>query len=647
MRRIMVKKILVVAFLAFLAGISRGAEFCVSNATEFQNALDTAETNGEDDIIQIVQGTYYGNFYYYSNEGCNITLLGGYTSDCADRLVNPSNTILDGGGIGMVLGLDNSNGGDILIEGFAIQNGAGNYYGVGVYAHSHSDSGAAGNVTLINNIIKGNTATGNYAGGGVSARSGSDSDPTGNVILTNNFITGNTSGGWAGGVYACTYSQSGIAGDVILTNNIITGNTAYDYGGGVDAITNSPSGTAGNIILTNNTITENNANSYGGGLSIYQPADRNLYIYNNIIWDNTALEGGDIYFWITGISDGYNNDYSDFYGVWTNSANNINEDPLFVGGDNYRLQDISPCIDTGENSAPELPPVDFDGNPRIFDGNNDSTEVVDMGAYEYVIYNLIIETSTGGTTNPSPGIHSYLGMTEVTVTAQTDDNYRFSEWTGDVPLGQENDNPITITMDSDKSITANFVRQYTLTIAAGTGGTTNPAQGTYAHDSGAQVFVHAIPSSGYQFSGWSGDASGTTNPITITMDSNKSITASFTATGAGGGDENGNGGGCFIATAAYGSLLHPHVEILRDFRDKYLIPKTLGHKFVDFYYRYSPFLANIVAKHKALKIAVQINLLPVVVFCYSMVHFGPIITAGILLLIIGLPVFFGYFYRRK
>ncbi|MFX0205460.1 MAG: choice-of-anchor Q domain-containing protein [Candidatus Hodarchaeota archaeon] len=385
MKRILVKKIIVVAFLVFLAGVSRGAVFCVSTAMELQNALDTAETNGEDDIIQVVQGTYSGNFYYYSSEGCSITLLGGYTSDCADRVVDPSYTVLDGGGSGMVLRLNNSNGGDILIEGFTIQNGAGNDYGVGVYAQSQSDSGAAGNVTLNNNIIKGNTATGNYIGGGVSAWSRSDSDPTGNVILTNNIITGNTSGGWAGGVSAGTYSQAGIAGDVIATNNIITGNTAYDYGGGIEAVTNSPSGTAGNIILTNNTITENTANSGGGGLSIYLPANRNLYVYNNIIWGNMAPVGGDIYIWPwgPGIPNGYNNDYSDMYGSWTNSGNNINEDPFFVGGDNYRLQDISPCIDAGDNFAPELPVFDFDGNPRIMDGDSDGNAIVDMGAYEF------------------------------------------------------------------------------------------------------------------------------------------------------------------------------------------------------------------------------------------------------------------------
>jgi hypothetical protein len=83
---------------------------------------------------------------------------------------------------------------------------------------------------------------------------------------------------------------------------------------------------------------------------------------------------------------------------------------------------------------------------------------------------------------------------------------------------------------------------------------------------------------------------------------------------------------CFIATAAYDSPFHSHVEILRNFRDNYLITNKLGRKLVKLYYRYSPSLANIIAKHKILKIAVRISLLPLVVFSYSIVYFGPIKT---------------------
>jgi len=246
---------------------------------------------------------------------------------------------------------------------------------------------------------------------------------------------------------------------------------------------------------------------------------------------------------------------------------------------------------------------------------------------------LTISATSGGTTDPPPDTYTYYNGIEAEIEAIPDtSNFRFDGWTGDVPPGHENDNPLSVTMDSDKSIQANFIRQYTLTISSSNGGTTNPVPGNYTYDSGAYVSVQAIPNSGYNFTGWSGDVTGTTNPISITMNGDKSITANFSApTGNGGDDEKSSaqGGGCFIATAAYGSPLHPHVDILRNFRDKYLMSNKLGREWVDLYYKYSPFVAKIIAKHKALKILAQIHLWPLVAFCYATVHFKAIVTAGI------------------
>jgi len=260
-------------------------------------------------------------------------------------------------------------------------------------------------------------------------------------------------------------------------------------------------------------------------------------------------------------------------------------------------------------------------------------------------YTLTIAAGTGGTTSPSPQSYIYDTGTEVSIAATPEANYRFSSWTGDVPSGHENDNPVTITMDSDKSVTANFIRQYILAIAAGTGGTTDPSPGSHIYDVATQVSVRASPNSGYRFTGWTGAATGTTNPITITMDADKSITANFTATG--GGDGDGKKGGCFIATAAYGFPLHPHVENLRDFRDKYLMPTKLGRMLVNFYYKYSPSLADLIAKYKILKVAVRINLLPLIAFSYLMIYLGPIITVVMLVFIFGLPIFFITFFRKR
>jgi len=49
----------------------------------------------------------------------------------------------------------------------------------------------------------------------------------------------------------------------------------------------------------------------------------------------------------------------------------------------YHLQSTSPCVDAGTNDDPELPDTDFEGHPRILDGNNDGTATVDMGVDEF------------------------------------------------------------------------------------------------------------------------------------------------------------------------------------------------------------------------------------------------------------------------
>ncbi|MBI5218958.1 MAG: hypothetical protein HY958_08520, partial [Bacteroidia bacterium] len=120
---------------------------------------------------------------------------------------------------------------------------------------------------------------------------------------------------------------------------------------------------------------------------------------------------------------------------------------------------------------------------------------------------------------------NYNYNTTVQLNATPNTGYSFVNWTGDLTGAI---NPTSINMNANKSVTANFaINIYTLTVIAVNGTVTkSPNQPTYTY--GITVQLTATPSTGYGFVGWSGDLTGSANPVTITMDANKNITANFT-----------------------------------------------------------------------------------------------------------------------
>jgi uncharacterized repeat protein (TIGR02543 family) len=157
--------------------------------------------------------------------------------------------------------------------------------------------------------------------------------------------------------------------------------------------------------------------------------------------------------------------------------------------------------------------------------------------------------------------------------------------------------------------------QCALTLQTATGGSTNPAPGTTIYPAGASVTVSAVPSSGYSFSGWTGDVPAeqkNTNPLTFYVEADLTVKANFKKDSGGGGDDDGGGGGCFIATACYGTAMAGEVKVLSAFRDRYLLADPRGRAFVELYYALSPPLADRIRDKEGIKALVREFLSPIV-----------------------------------
>jgi regulation of enolase protein 1 (concanavalin A-like superfamily) len=141
-------------------------------------------------------------------------------------------------------------------------------------------------------------------------------------------------------------------------------------------------------------------------------------------------------------------------------------------------------------------------------------------------FTLTLNSSGSGAVTADPAQTEYGRNDVVTVTAAPAAGWQFDSWSGDL---SGSNNPTTITMSGDRTVTALFtpVPTYTVTTSVSGNGTItiDPDQANYEEN--AAVTVAAIPDAGWRFTGWSGDLSGTTNPATFVVDRNKNITATF------------------------------------------------------------------------------------------------------------------------
>ncbi len=121
-------------------------------------------------------------------------------------------------------------------------------------------------------------------------------------------------------------------------------------------------------------------------------------------------------------------------------------------------------------------------------------------------------------------VTDYESGTEVQLTAIPDEEYLFSDWTGDV---ESDENPATITIDGPKTVTATFLRTFKFTTIVNPegAGTITPDSGRYVRD--VSFEVEAVPEPGWEFTNWEGDFTGSVNPFDLTMNGNKTLVANF------------------------------------------------------------------------------------------------------------------------
>jgi uncharacterized repeat protein (TIGR02543 family) len=144
-----------------------------------------------------------------------------------------------------------------------------------------------------------------------------------------------------------------------------------------------------------------------------------------------------------------------------------------------------------------------------------------------VEYSLNLTIIGDGSVNVNPAGPLYIEGTPVSLKATPDEGWTFTGWSVDT---SETTDSIVIIMNSNKNITATFtINTYTLTVnvnPVGSGTVTkNPDQATYNYNTVVQLT--AMPQPGWFFLNWSGDATGSTSPLNVTMKSNKNITANF------------------------------------------------------------------------------------------------------------------------
>jgi hypothetical protein len=163
------------------------------------------------------------------------------------------------------------------------------------------------------------------------------------------------------------------------------------------------------------------------------------------------------------------------------------------------------------------------------DGNIDTSTAnittVDNFIYTFSarMYSLTVTPVGSGSVNlNNSGPYYYGDVVELTAVPST--GWSFDYWSGDLTGSV---NPTTILIDGDKAVTAAFTQNMYSLIVATVGGTVS-YNNTGPYYYGDVVELTAVPDLGWRFDHWSGDLTGSSNPNTIAMVGDRSVTAYFT-----------------------------------------------------------------------------------------------------------------------
>ncbi|MGI9244563.1 MAG: InlB B-repeat-containing protein, partial [Verrucomicrobiales bacterium] len=139
-------------------------------------------------------------------------------------------------------------------------------------------------------------------------------------------------------------------------------------------------------------------------------------------------------------------------------------------------------------------------------------------------YSLVLMAGSGGGLVATPPKPVYAPDEVVLISMSEEPDYRFTAWGGDLDGSEA---PASLVMDGNKSVSAEFKHIWTLAVGSNTGGsvTVDPVKAEYLE--GDTVTLTAVPETGYALEEWQVDATGTEDPLVITMTADTRVNAQF------------------------------------------------------------------------------------------------------------------------